>query len=118
MKSLKPMNLTKVALIENMENMLKKMSDFLKEIGEMEKMNAGNENVVSMLKASVDVFSESISGFKSIGTNERLFLLAQHSLKSGVVFIRLLKQNLKEELTPEINDLMKKSGLLCGGLVV
>lgn len=112
---IKPMSPTKMALIENV---LKKMSDFLKDLEEMEKTNARDENVVSMLKASVEVFSEEICDFKSLEVNEKLFLLAQRSLKSGVVFMRLLKKNLKKELTPEINDLMKKSGLLCGGLVV
>ena len=114
MKSFKPMSTTKMALIENM---LKKMSDFLKDLEEMEKVNAGDENVVSMLKASVDVFSESINDFKGLEVNEKLFLLAQHSLKSGVVFMRLLKKNLKKEVTPEIRDLMKKSGLICGVVV-
>ena len=111
MKSLKPMNPTKMALIENV---LKKMSDFLKDLEETERMQAADENVVSMLKASVEVFSESINNFKSLEVNERLFLLAQHSLKSGVVFMRLLKKNLKKEVTPEISELMKKSGLICG----
>jgi len=110
MKSLKPMSPTKMALIENV---LKKMNDFLKDLEEMEKVEAGNENVASMLKASVELFSESINDFKSLEVNERLFLLAQHSLKSGVVFMRLLKKNLKKEVTPEISELMKKSGLLC-----
>ncbi len=104
----KPMSPTKMAHIENM---LKKMSDFLKDLEGMEKV-AGDENVVSMLKASVEVFSEFIKDFKSFEINERLFLLAQHSLKSGVVFMRLLKKNLKEEMTPEIRDLFQKSGLL------
>ena len=111
MKRLKPMSPSKMALIENV---LKKMSDFLKEIEEMEKVSARDENVVSMLKASVEIFSESINDFKSLEVNEKLFSLAQHSLKSGVVFMRLLKKNLKKEVTPEIIDLMKKSGLLCG----
>jgi len=111
MKSLKPMNPTKMALIENV---LKKMSDFLKDLEETERVQAADENVVSMLKASVEVFSESINNFKSLEVNERLFLLAQHSLKSGVVFMRLLKKNLKKEVTPEISELMKKSGLICG----
>ena len=110
MKSLRPMSPTKMALVENM---LKKMSDFLKNLEEIERVNERpDENVVSMLKASVEVFSESISDFKSLEVNERLFLLAQHSLRSGVVFIRLLKKNLKKEITPEIIDLMKRSGLL------
>lgn len=113
MKSLKPMSPTKMALIENV---LRKMSDFLKDFEEMGKVNA-SENVVSMLKASVEVFSESINDFKSLEVNEKLFLLAQQSLKAGVVFMRLLKKNLGKEITPEIKDLMKKSGLLCGLVV-
>lgn len=106
---LKPMSPTKMALIENV---LKKMSDSLKDFESMEKMQAGDENVVSMLKASVEVFSEVIKDFKSFEVNERLFLLAQQSLKSGIVFMRLLKKNLKEEMTPETRDLFQKSGLL------
>ncbi|MDE1988569.1 MAG: hypothetical protein KGJ58_01590 [Patescibacteria group bacterium] len=97
--------------------MLKKMSDFLKILEGMEKESRKDENVVSILKASIEIFSESIEDFKSMEINERLFLLAQHSLKLGVVFMRLLKKNLGKEITPEISDLMKKSGLLCGLLV-
>ena len=106
MKSFKPMSTTKMALIENM---LKKMSDFLKDLEEMEKMNAGDENVVSMLKASVDVFSESINDFKGLEVNEKLFSIGATFAEIRSCFYEASEKNLKKEVTPEIRDLMKKT---------
>ena len=109
-----PMNPTKMAFIKNLSE---KMDDLLKDLEKIEKTtNAGGENVASMLKASIEVFSESIDDFKRLEVNEKLLLLTKHSLRSGVVFMRLLKKSLEKGLTPEIKDLMKKSGLC--GLVV
>ena len=113
MKSVKPMSPTKMALIENM---VKKMSGFLREIEEIDSVSVGEgeENIVSILKPSVEIFSESVNNFRALEINDKLLLLAQHSLKAGVVSMRLLKRSLKKEVTPEIHELMKKSGLLCG----
>lgn len=109
------MSPTKMALIENIE---KKMKDSLKEIEEIEKNSIEeDENLGLILKDAVQCFSESINNFRAAGINERLFLLTQRSIKSSAFFITLLKKSLKKELTAEINDLMKKSGLLCGILV-
>src|SRR3989344_6925575 len=112
MKSIKPMSPTKMALIENM---VKKMSGFLREIEEIDSVvGEGEENIVSILKTSVEIFSESINNFRALEINDKLLLLAQHSLKAGVVSMRLLKRSLKKEITAEMYELMKKSGLLCG----
>ena len=112
MKSVKPMSPTKMALIENM---VKKMSGFLREIEEIDSVvGEGEENIVSILKPSVEIFSESVNNFRALEINDKLLLLAQHSLKAGVVSMRLLKRSLKKEITAEMYELMKKSGLLCG----
>ena len=115
MKSVKPMSPTKMALIENM---VKKMSGFLREIEEIDSVSVsvgeGEENIVSILKPSVEIFSESVNNFRALEINDKLLLLAQHSLKAGVVSMRLLKRSLKKEITAEMYELMKKSGLLCG----
>ena len=109
----KPMSPTKLASIERL---LVKMSEFFQEIEKIEKIKSG-ENMVSMLKAVKDIFSESIEDFKSLDLDDKLLALAQHSFKSGILCMRILKKKLKKEATSEIYDLLKKSGLLCGLVV-
>ena len=109
----KPMSPTKLASIERL---LVKMSEFFQEIEKIEKIKPG-ENMVSMLKAVKDIFSESIEDFKSLDPDDKLLALAQYSFKSGILCMRILKKNLKKEATSEICDLLKKSGLLCGLVV-
>jgi len=106
--SVKPMSPTKMATIENL---FKTMSGFLKEIDEIEKKSQGN--MISMLKATKETFSESIEDFKSLNLDDKLLLLAQNSFRSGLVCINVLKKSLKKEVTSEIRDLLEKSGLLC-----
>ena len=108
-KSLRPISPTKMAAIENL---LKKMADFLQEIEKMEKQESKG-SMISMLKATKETFSESIEGFKSLNLDDKLLLLAQNSFRSGLVCMNVLKKSLKKEVTPEIRDLLEKSGLLC-----
>jgi|SRR3989338_4390567 len=115
MKRLRPMSPSKMAMVESL---LAKMSDFVKQAKMMESENLkSQENVLSMAKAGIEVFSEIIEDFNSLELNDKLLSLANHSLELGVVFMRLLKKNLKKEITPEIRDLLQKSGLLCGLVV-
>lgn len=106
----KPMSPTKKAFIEKSLMMI---NSIIKDLEQMGMCNKGNENVASMLKASVDLFSENVEGFRPLGVEDKLFSLAQESLKSALVLIRLLKKSLDGEVTQEIKDLMKKSGLFC-----
>ena len=113
--SFKPINTTKMATVENL---LAKLSEFHKQAKMMEAENSKpQENVLSMAKAGIEVFSEIIEDFNSLELNDKLLSLANHSIELGVVFMRLLKKNLKKEITPEIRDLLQKSGLLCGLVV-
>lgn len=94
------------------ERLLVQMDLFVKEIEQIEKIESG-KNMVSMLTAVKEVFSESIENFKSKNLDDKLLALAYSSFQSGILCVRILKKNLKEEMTAEINDLLKKSGLLC-----
>ena len=112
MKSLKPISPISPTKMAAIENLLKKMSGFLREIEEMEKKEPKG-NMISMLKATKEIFSESIDGFKSLNLDDKLLLLAQNSFRSGLVCMNVLKKSLKKEITPEIRDILEKSGLLC-----
>ena len=70
--------------------------------------------MASMLKDAKDIFSESIKDFKSLDLDEKLLALTQHLLKSALVCTRILSQNLKGEITSDVKNLLKKSGLLLG----
>ena len=112
MKSLKPISPISPTKMAAIENLLKKMSGFLREIEEMEKKEPKG-NMISMLKATQEIFSESIEGFKSLSLDDRLLSLAMNSFKSGLICMNVLKRSLTKEVTPEIRDLLEKSGLLC-----
>ncbi|MBM2817835.1 MAG: hypothetical protein HW401_425, partial [Parcubacteria group bacterium] len=88
----KPMSPTKLASIERL---LVKMSEFFQEIEKIEKIKSG-ENMVSMLKAVKDIFSESIEDFKFLDLDDKLLALAQQSFKSGILCMRILKKKLKK----------------------
>ena len=109
----RPVSTTKMA---DIKRLLAKMEEFFKEMQEIEKIKS-NENMVSMLKAVKDIFSEGIENFKSLNLDDKLLMLAQESFKSGILCMRILKKNLSKEVTAEINELLKKSGLVCGLVV-
>ena len=92
-KSLRPVSPTKVATIENL---LKKMAEFLQEIEKMEKQESKG-SMISMLKATKETFSESIEDFKSLNLDDKLLLLAQNSFRSGLVCMNVLKKSLKKK---------------------
>lgn len=104
---LKPLSPTTLAHVTRLS---KKMEEFLKEIEDIE--TRSGENLASMLKDVKDIFSESIEGFDSLDLNQKLLALTQRLLKSAVVHARILGQNLRGEITSEVKDLLKKSGLL------
>lgn len=107
---LRPLSPTTLACVTRMS---KKMEEFLKEIESVE-IKSGGENLASMLKDAKDIFSESIEGFDSLDLNQKLLALTQRLLKSAVVHARILGQNLRGEITSEVKDLLKKSGLFSG----
>ena len=106
--SVRPISPTKMAAIEKL---LTKMSEFFRDIEKIEKTESG-KNMVSMLKATKEIFSESIENFKSLDLDDKLLLLAQESFKSGVLCMNILKKNLKKEMNLEIRGLLERSGLL------
>lgn len=107
--NLKPLSTTTLARVERLS---KKMEDFLKEIEDIE--TKSGENMALMLENIKDIFSESIEDFKSLDLNEKLLALTRRSLKSAIVCARILNQNLRGETTSDVENLLKKSGLLCG----
>lgn len=107
--NLKPLDTTTLAHVERLS---KKMEDFLKEIGDIE--TKSGENMALMLENIKDIFAESIEGFRSLDLDEKLLALTHRSLKSALVCVRILRQNLRGETTSDVKNLLKKSGLLCG----
>jgi len=105
----KPMSPTKATAIKNL---MSKMEEFFQEIEKIEKEGSG-ENMISMLESVKEIFAEKIKDFKSLNLDDKLLLLAQNSFKSGLICMNILKKSLKREITPEIRDLLEKSGLLC-----
>lgn len=114
---LKPLSSTTLARVARLS---RKMDEFLGEIGEIEEVEKikSAENLASMLRDTKDIFSESIEGFKSLNLDDKLLALTQRSLKSALVCVRILTQNLKKEVTAEVKDLLEKSGLFGGILGV
>lgn len=106
----RPISPTKMAHIKNL---LIRMEEFFQEIEKIEKTGY-EENMMFFLKAAKEAFSESIENFKSLDLDDKLLSLARESFKTGLICMNILKKSLKKEVTSEINELMKKSGLLCG----
>lgn len=106
---LKPLDPTTLACVGRLP---KKIEEFLKEIEDIEAKSG--ENLALMLENIKDIFSESIQDFKALDLDEKLLALTRRSLKSALVCARILNQNLRGEVTSDVENLLKKSGLICG----